>query len=87
MIYILTQDRDAIVPVLGDEQNFIFFEENRDGEYVVYYGSPADDYTYLGTYKTKNIAKEVIVGLFNCISNGNRTYVMPSILYKIKDTN
>jgi hypothetical protein len=87
MIYILTQDREAIVPILGDEQNFIFFEENINSEYDVYYGSPANAYTYLGTYRTKNIANEVIVELFDYISKGNRTYVMPSILYKTKDTN
>lgn len=77
MIYIRTQDKEYIVPILGGQQNFIFFEKTTDGEYGIYYGLPCDIQTWLGTYSSKEIAINMIDYIYHSINAENSAITMP----------
>lgn len=77
MIYIRAQDKESIVSILGDQQNFIFFEKSTDGEYGIYYGSPFDSQIWLATYSSKEIAINMIDYIYHSINAENSAITMP----------
>ena len=77
MRYIRAQDKEALVPILGDNQNFIFFEKTTDGEYCIYYGSPFDSQIWLGTYSSKELAIDMIDYIYQEINAENSAITMP----------
>lgn len=77
MRYIRTQDKEMIIPILGDHQNFIFFEDYKDGDYCIYYGVPYNRQTWLGTYSSKEIAIEMIDYIYQEINAENSAITMP----------
>ena len=76
MRYIRTQDKESIIPILGDNQNFIFWEEV-DGDAVIYYGLPCDSQLWLGTYSSKEIAIDMIDYIYQEINAENSAITMP----------
>ena len=77
MIYIRAQDKESIVPILGDNQNFIFWEESKDGDIFIFYGSPFDSQLWLGTYSSKEIAIDIIDYIYKSINVKNSAITMP----------
>lgn len=79
MRFIKTQDKEALIPILGDNQNYIFYEELScyDEGFGVYYGRPCDEQLWLGTYSSRQSAIDAIDYIYQAINSENSAIKMP----------
>lgn len=81
MRFIRTQDKESLIPILGDNKNYIFYEElscyDVDVGFGVYYGKPCDELLWLGTYSSKKSAINAIDYIYQSINAENSAITMP----------